>query len=617
MMTSRKKKRKESYLWSTMMVICAVCTLLIAVLVVVTVFFKIKKDASGSDSLTQETTPEIVIETEAIYGWVETDQGTKFREEDGTFAKNVWKVWDDGLYYLNESEIMESGRSAAIQGWICQFSDTGRLTDIQMDFDYQGKTQEEEETGKKSMVRGNEFYCYLDTSSVHENIFYPIIYKKSTEEQEEYLGGETTPEVASPNSMEIADGWVYYLAQASSDIALNTQEQGLNRSLFRMRPGERAKELIASQVTGFLEVDGQIYYASNGSVLKADSGTSYPVGDSQYQIKIQDNIAYLLDGMGSLAAGDASGMKTIGDRQYKLDDGKISYVKPAVQKVGTMTYELKNDNGKDAIAWNDASGQSGILVGSEYGINSFCIAEDWIYYSAYISHGANGERYSQIYRISMDGTDKQIASKIFEGNILNLYYYENQKTIYGEYYPVSWKSGYGQIVTVGLDGTVNRISDLGVREGNLNENKALELLLVNGETITCYEHDSQWDSWEQKWEVLETRPIQFSAASKELVAESILAGGDDGHDLSGGGGETVSPEPETTQAATEEIPAEITQAVVPERPAETIPMDVPSQTIPRPVETIGNQAPGEGGYNRPSETVGGFPEGNSIIIPVL
>ena len=78
-MTSRKKKRKESYLWSTMMVICAVCTLLIAVLVVVTVFFKIKKDASGSDSLTQETTPEIVIETEAIYGWVETDQGTKFR----------------------------------------------------------------------------------------------------------------------------------------------------------------------------------------------------------------------------------------------------------------------------------------------------------------------------------------------------------------------------------------------------------------------------------------------------------------------------------------------------------------------------------------------------------
>ena len=48
------------------------------------------------------------------------------------------------------------------------------------------------------MVRGNEFYCYLDTSSVHENIFYPIIYKKSTEEQEEYLGGKNTPEVALP-----------------------------------------------------------------------------------------------------------------------------------------------------------------------------------------------------------------------------------------------------------------------------------------------------------------------------------------------------------------------------------------------------------------------------------
>ena len=75
--------------------------LLIAVLVVATVFFKIKKDAWNPDKQTQrQLTPEIVIETEAIYGWVETEQGTKFREEDGTFAKNAWKVWEDGLILL-------------------------------------------------------------------------------------------------------------------------------------------------------------------------------------------------------------------------------------------------------------------------------------------------------------------------------------------------------------------------------------------------------------------------------------------------------------------------------------------------------------------------------------
>ena len=111
-MASRKKKRKESYLWSTLMIICAVCTLLIAVLVVVTVFFQIKKDASHLDNQKQETTTaELVIETEAVYGWVETEEGTKFKEEDGTFAKNMWKVWEDGLYYLNDNENHGKGQS--------------------------------------------------------------------------------------------------------------------------------------------------------------------------------------------------------------------------------------------------------------------------------------------------------------------------------------------------------------------------------------------------------------------------------------------------------------------------------------------------------------------------
>lgn len=614
-MASRKKKRKESYLWSTLMIICAVCTLLIAVLVVVTVFFQIKKDASHLDNQKQETTTaELVIETEAVYGWVETEEGTKFKEEDGTFAKNMWKVWEEGLYYLNDNEIMEKGRAVSIDGWICQFSETGRLSDIQMDFGYQGKTKGEEETGKKSMARGNEFYVFLDTGSESGESFYPILYKKATEEEEKYLGGRNAPERASSNALNVLDGWVYYMALAPSNAVLNTEEQGLSGNLFRMRPGDQTKELLASQVTGFVEAEGQIYYASNGTILKAESGTSYPAGESQYQIKIEGDTAYLLDGMGSLVSGDDSGIKRIGDRQYKLDDGRISYVKPAVQSAGGITYELKNDNGKDAIFWKDTSGQSGILARSEYGINSFCIAEDWIYYSSYVSKGTNGERYSQIYRISMDGTEKQTASSVFEGNILNLYYYENQRTIYGEYYPVSWRSGYGQIVTVGLDGTVNRLSDLGVRDGNTEENKALELLLVNGDTITCYEHDSQWDSLSQTWEVLDTRAIQFSGVSEELVAESILLSGQGGQNLPGGDGtEAETSASETTEEAVRETTSEV---IIPERPAETVPIETPSETIPRPAETIGDQAPGQE-YSRPTETVGGQPESNAIIIPAL
>lgn len=613
MTNRRRKKRKESYIWTAIMAACAIGTLIVAVLVIVTVFSMIKKDSTDREEKVEETTiSPIVIETEAVYGWMETEQGTKFRENDGTFAKDTWKFWENGLYYLNENEIMEAGKSVAMDGWIYEFSENGILKDIQLDSGYKGRSPEEEETGKKSLVRSNEFYCYLDMSETYQGNFRPIIYKKSAEEKEEYLGGNSVPEVTAPNSMAILDGWVYYLPQAREGVVLNTEEQGTNGNLFRMRPGDRTKELIASQVTGFLVVDGQVFYASNGAVFKAGSGVSYPVGESWYQVKIEENIAYLVNYLGSLAAGDSSGIKTIGDRQYKLDEGKISYVKPGYQTVSGVTYELKDDGGKDSLSWKDASGQSGILARSEFGIDSFCIAEDWIYYSAYVSRADSGERYSQIYRISMDGTDKRAVSEVFQGNILNLYYYKEQRTIYGEYYPVSWRSGYGQIVTIELDGSVKRILDQGVRQGNTDENKALELLLVNGDTITCYEHDSRWDAFNGNWEVLETNAIQFSSASKEPVAGSILVSGEGGNDA---GQESEEQETENSlENPSEEDPEEV---LLPERPSETIPSAMPTETIPMPGETIGNQAPGADTYSRPSETIGGQPGTNSIVIPVF
>lgn len=613
MTNRRKKRRKESYLWTAVMVICAIGTLVVAVLVITTVFSMIKKDSIEREEQIEETTiPQIVIETEAIYGWVETEQGTKFRENDGSFAKDTWKFWENGLYYLNENEIMEAGKSVAMDGWIYEFLDNGILKDIRLDSAYQGRTPGEEETGKKSLVRSNEFYCYLDTSEDYQGNFSPILYKKSASEKEEYLGGQSVPETTSPNSMAILDGWIYYLPQAREGVVLNTEEQGRNKKLFRMRPGDRTKELIATDVSGILIVEEQLFYASNGSIFKMGSGTSYPVGESWYQVKIEENVAYLVDSLGSLAAGDFSGMKIIGDRQYKLDEGKISYVRPASQIVSGVTYELKEDGGKDSIYWKDNSGQSGILARSEFGINSFCIAEDWIYYSACISESDSEERYSQIYRISMDGTDKRAVSEVFQGNILNLYYYKDQRAIYGEYYPVSWKSGYGQIVAIELNGAVNRIQDLGVRQGNINENKALELLSVSGDTITCYEHDSRWDAFNGNWDVLETKAIQFSAASKELIAGSILVSGESGNSR-----EDAAGEQETESDLQETLEENVNQVITPERPSETIPPAMPPETIPMPGETIGNQAPGTDIYNRPSETIGEQQGTNSIIIPAL
>lgn len=603
-MKNRRRKQKESYLWNTVMVICAVCTVLVAVFVVFTVFRQIKKDTESWELGEETTAAEIVIETEAVLGWVETDEGTKFREEDGTYAADSWKVWNGSLYYLNDRGIMEKSGSVSLDGQIFTFADSGILQDIQIDAGYVGEAKGDQETGKESLVRSNEFYACLDTDSSYEGEFYPIVYKRSASETEEYLGGQEVPEVTSKNSLAILDGWIYYLPQTTgSSAVLSSSEKNVCNKLFRMVPGDSTKELLASDVTGYLVADGAVYYASGGSIHQASSGTQYPVGESQFQIRIEDNACYLLDGMGNLVSGDASGTEVIGDRKYKVDNGKILYVQAADRMSNGISYELKSVNGKNAITWQDDSGQSGVLAEAAYGINSFCIAENWIYYSAYVSRGENGERYSQIMRISLDGGDRQTASNVFAGNILNLYYYEDERTVYGEYSPVSWQSAYGQIVTVGLDGTVKKVIDSSVRDSGTNDNMVLELLLANNGTLTCYENHCQWDQDTQTWKILDSRPIQFSDADQELVASSILLGDNSSE-------ETQMPE----TSAAETLPAETSA----EAPA--------SDPVIRPGEVIGegiapgmNQAaPPAESQSRPSETVGTQPETDSvIIIPAL
>lgn len=54
---------------------------------------------------------------------------------------------------------------------------------------------------------------------------------------------------------------------------------------------------------------------------------------------------------------------------------------------------------------------------------------------------------------------------MFPGTITNLYYFENEGQMYGEYYPEIWKNAYGTIVNVSQSGTIYRINDANVRTG--------------------------------------------------------------------------------------------------------------------------------------------------------
>ena len=114
----RKKKIRTSYVWAGVMSVCALAALFVAVWVVITVYEKIAGDSKewAQNEPTEQTTV-LEIDSQEVFGWITDESGSRFREDDGNFAVNSWKIWDDQLYYLKDDgymatdEVMISGQN--------------------------------------------------------------------------------------------------------------------------------------------------------------------------------------------------------------------------------------------------------------------------------------------------------------------------------------------------------------------------------------------------------------------------------------------------------------------------------------------------------------------------
>lgn len=524
----RKKRRiRTSYIWAGIMAICALAALFAAIWVVITVYEKIAGDSSewALETSTEESS-EIEIETDEIYGWITDEGGTRYRETDGSFAVNEWKVWEDKLYYLKDDGYM-AVEDISMDGQIFFFASDGALTDIQLDTGWRGLTGEDNPQNLDSLVKGHEFWCYLSSDMDDTGIFKPIYYRKTTESEGRVLGGETSPELSTKNSMQIHDGYLYYLPQVTSQTlsGFSQEEQNLCNKLFRIRPGETQKELLAENATGYLVMkDGAVYYASDGQIKRAGAGTTYPIGDGQYRVEVRNDTCYLVDFMENIVTGNEDGIQMIGSREYHLDQGKIIEVSPGEQRYGSFRFTLEPDPqnaGSKVLYKQEEGGQKTLAARAPYGINSFCIADGMLYYSAYVERGSDGTRYSELYRMRPDGIEAEQIGQRFKGNILNLYYYEGKKKIYGEYTPVSWKSCYGQIAVIDLDsGEIAVIDDSGSRGGSdQSRNELLSLLMVDGSTITTYMKTCEYSSSLGAWNVLSKKPYQFTDVKKYNISE--------------------------------------------------------------------------------------------------
>ena len=632
----RKGQRiRTSYIWAGIMSVCALAALFAAVWVVMTVYETIVGDSSqwAAESSAAETS-ELEIDAEPVAGWITEDGGTRYLDDEGNYLSDQWIVSAEKLYYLDADGYMAVD-DVSMDGQVFSFNEDGVLTDIQLDTGWAGLTGDDNLQNLDSLVKSNEFWCYLGSDADDTGIFRPIYYRKTTETEANVLGSEENPEMSTHNSLQIHDGYIYYLPQVTSQTlsSLSPDEQKLCNRLYRMKPGDSEKELLAENATGFLVLDdGSVYYASDGQIQKAKAGTVYSVGEAQYRVLVKDNACYLVDASGEPVSGDSSGNQVVGDRLYDLNqDGRINGVYPADRTYDQAEFTLEqNSSGVTALYRMESGGTKEVIAQSDYGINSFCIADGMIYYSAYIRRDADGSRYSAIFQIAPDGSGNRQISQSFQGNILNLYYYPEKGKIYGEYTPVSWRNCYGQIVVIDLDGTVNVIDDSASRgSGVMENNDLLSLVMVEGNTITTYLRSCSYSRSSGSWTVLSEKPYQFSDTLQVLAASSAegeITQGNDAAGINGSGLET-----EATSEAESTAPSSEAETTVPAgtqpaetRPSATSPAETssaptnpaptsPAPTAPAPAETEGSISGGPG-YENEGSLQGAGPGGEDIPI---
>ena len=632
----RKGQRiRTSYIWAGIMSVCALAALFAAVWVVMTVYETIVGDSSQwtAESSAAETS-ELEIDAEPVAGWITEDGGTRYLDDEGNYLSDQWIVSAEKLYYLDADGYMAVD-DVSMDGQVCSFNEDGVLTDIQLDTGWAGLTGDDNLQNLDSLVKSNAFWCYLGSDADDTGIFRPIYYRKTTETEANVLGSEENPEMSTHNSLQIHDGYIYYLPQVTSQTlsSLSPDEQKLCNRLYRMKPGDSEKELLAENATGFLVLDdGSVYYASDGQIQKAEAGTVYSVGEAQYRVLVKDNACYLVDASGEPVSGDSSGNQVVGDRLYDLNqDGRINGVYPADRTYDQAEFTLEqNSSGVTALYRMESGGTKEVIAQSDYGINSFCIADGMIYYSAYIRRDADGSRYSAIFQIAPDGSGNRQISQSFQGNILNLYYYPEKGKIYGEYTPVSWRNCYGQIVVIDLDGTVNVIDDSASRgSGVMENNDLLSLVMVEGNTITTYLRSCSYSRSSGSWTVLSEKPYQFSDTLQVLAASSAEGGITQGNDAAGINGSGL--ETEGTSEAESTAPSSEAETTVPAgtqpaetRPSATSPAETssaptnpaptsPAPTAPAPAETEGSISGGPG-YENEGSLQGAGPGGEDIPI---
>lgn len=323
-----------------------------------------------------------------------------------------------------------------------------------------------------------------------------VLYSLPLEETDMQVDSDQNPEIQKQA------GWTYYLAcPEREENQLKEVSPELYHTLFRLQGDGDEIEIIDTDVQDYLIWEDNIYVSKSGSIHMIDGADRFERKKPGVYVQVRDKGFYVYDELGRVLSTEADGSLHYGDRVLQMSSNRIVDVKPDVRQKGKAVYELKpvkEDDSEEKGIYRKENGQEELFAEEGKTIDSFCMAGDWIYYSAYMKKGGSGKQTSQIFRKSVIGDES--AEKLgdsFPGRVSQMYYCEENNQIYADYLPKNWKNHHGVVAVFSLGGQMFVLEDeeqRAVRETTGND--ALRFVMMKDDQVFCFWEDNFWEKRE-------------------------------------------------------------------------------------------------------------------------
>ena len=255
------ERTNNSYTMALTRIILSTILIVVSILCIYKVIDNVMQfELFSKINVKQEKTGIVITtdDTNSIDSLFITDEkGLRFRKEDKSFAREEWIDKNGELFYFDTDSYGING-DLKIEGQIYSF-ENGKLKSIKRDRSYSVRADK----NLYSSIESVQYLVYLDTEEKKGN-YYPIKYKKFSDDIEDYLGTANDMQYSSPNMMKIYINNIYYLAVGKG--------YDFSGKLCRMRPNAETKEVVGSGVEGYIALsDDVVYYYDGNQIIKVKS----------------------------------------------------------------------------------------------------------------------------------------------------------------------------------------------------------------------------------------------------------------------------------------------------------------------------------------------------------